>query len=568
MRRLLINISTIILIIIYGNACDFEENVARVGNLKITKQEYLKALETRYSKRDSYADLDYQAKLEILDNLTERKLKINEAYAQGVDQDSQVIDELNNYRERLVSSRYYERTIIDRLVGADAVDQFIENQRVEVNGAHILIAHKNVNSKVTRNKNDAEALARQLLEMLESGASFDSLVQKYSDDQAGKNNNGALGWFTWGAMVGPFQDAIWQMKVGEISGPVETKFGFHIIRLDERRERKDYTPPQTEEELYYIKRRLFQVYADSARVLWEKQREYLNEKYNYLIFKPQIIAAAALITEKMQDGNIKPENFSAAEKSMVLAKWDGGAISINTLIKRNKDRILRVLVNYKNPQFLERDVGNVSTVELVVHDAEKTGIADDEFISTMVDEFMENKLYQEIEQKATDSVAEISEAEAYEYYQAHTEKFMKPAEIELWEIFVKDEAVAQKIKKNLDGGANFQRMVQKYSEDKPIKARKGYLGFRSQGARGSVSRDAFVKGPGGQIGGPVKYRNGWVVYQTGQLKKEEVREFKNVKNRAKSLLRRERLRDLRVKWMDELKEKYPVEINEELVKSI
>ena len=59
-----------------------------------------------------------------------------------------------------------------------------------------------------------------------------------------------------------------------------------------------------------------------------------------------------------------------------------------------------------------------------------------------------------------------------------------------------------------------------------------------------------------------------MVYKTGKLKGEELREFKNVKNRAKSLLRRERLRDMRVKWMDELKAKYSVEIDEDLVKSI
>ena len=49
---------------------------------------------------------------------------------------------------------------------------------------------------------------------------------------------------------------------------------------------------------------------------------------------------------------------------------------------------------------------------------------------------------------------------------------------------------------------------------------------------------------------------------------EEIRAFEGVKNRAESLLRRERLRETRVKWMDELKEKYPVEIDEEMIKSI
>ena len=111
-------------------------------------------------------------------------------------------------------------------------------------------------------------------------------------------------------------------------------------------------------------------------------------------------------------------------------------------------------------------------------------------------------------------------------------------------------------------------LAQKYSEDKTTAAKDGYVGFRSSTARGAVSRHAFQTGPGGQIGGPVKYRKGWVIYKTGEMRDESIRRFKDVKNRAKSLLRRERLKQKRVEWKKELDEKYVVTVNEDMVESI
>jgi parvulin-like peptidyl-prolyl isomerase len=270
----------------------------------------------------------------------------------------------------------------------------------------------------------------------------------------------------------------------------------------------------------------------------------------------------------MNEGNINPDNFTDEEKQVVLAKWNGGELNLEKLLKRKSDRQMRTLVNYKNPKFLEKDIENVSVVNLIIRDAAEQDIDEDDFVTKMVREFEENKLFQLIEKRATDRVPEVTDEEAYGYYQKNPEKFMKPAEIELWEIFVKDEQLAQKIKNELDKGAGFKSLAHQYSEDRSIRDRGGYLGYRSQGARGAVSRDAFIKGPGNKIGGPVKYRNGWVVYKTGELRQQEVREFKNVQNRAKSLMRRERLREMRVSWMDELKSKYPVEFNDDLIRSI
>jgi parvulin-like peptidyl-prolyl isomerase len=549
-------------------SCESGDYVAKVGNLKVSRQEYIKALETRYSKKENYQDLSYESKQEILNMLIDRSLKLNDAYDRNLDKDSSVVAEMKKYRERLMGSRYYEKQIIDQIITKENLNKYIENQKTEVNASHILITHSDANPKITRSISEAKQLVDELLKKIENGAALDSLAVIYSDDPSAKQARGSLGWFTWGAMVSVFQEAVWTMEIGTITGPVETKYGYHIIKLDDRRNNKQFSAPETIEDFYYVKRKLLQAYGDSARVLWDQYREELTGKYNLTILKPEVMKLSALITEKMNAGQLNLQSFTPEENTAALAKWDGGSISLTTLIERNRERTSRALLNYKQVSVLETDVKNVSIIEIVIQDAIREGLSEDEFVVAQAKKFRDDKLLQMIDDVAVDRDVIISDEEARQYYDENPRKFVKPAEIELREIFVKEKKLAYEIIIKLGRGARFDLLAQKYSEDKATAAKDGYVGFRSSTARGAVSRHAFQTGPGGQIGGPVKYRKGWVIYKTGEMRDESIRRFKDVKNRAKSLLRRERLKQKRVEWKKELDEKYSVTVNEAMVKSI
>jgi foldase protein PrsA len=75
-----------------------------------------------------------------------------------------------------------------------------------------------------------EKLANDLYSRLQKGEDFDSLAQKYSEDPGSKQNGGKLGYFQKGMMVPEFEKSAWSLKLNEISKPVKTQFGFHIIK--------------------------------------------------------------------------------------------------------------------------------------------------------------------------------------------------------------------------------------------------------------------------------------------------------------------------------------------------
>ena len=92
--------------------------------------------------------------------------------------------------------------------------------QTEYNAAHILV--------------DSEAKAAELKAQIDAGADFAELARTNSTDGAAQSG-GDLGWFGLGMMVKPFEDAVVTMKAGEVKGPVQTDFGWHLIKLTETR---------------------------------------------------------------------------------------------------------------------------------------------------------------------------------------------------------------------------------------------------------------------------------------------------------------------------------------------
>ena len=104
------------------------------------------------------------------------------------------------------------------------ISQYDEPERIHA--SHILIAD--------------EAVAQDLYEQLVAGANFASLASEYSVDAGTKDQGGDLDWFERGQMVSEFEDAAFALEVGEISEPVQTSYGYHIIKLIDQE--AAYTP--------------------------------------------------------------------------------------------------------------------------------------------------------------------------------------------------------------------------------------------------------------------------------------------------------------------------------------
>ncbi len=151
--------------------------------------------------------------------------------------------------------KYYEENI----------DRFKQPERIRA--SHILIQVKPEDTEAQKKAKREEA--ERLLAEIKNGADFAELAAQYSDCPS-KQRGGDLGYFERGRMVKPFEDAAFALKVGEVSGIVETQFGYHIIKVTDREEARTVPFEETKEGLInYLegqqKQQAMQTYVEQLR---------------------------------------------------------------------------------------------------------------------------------------------------------------------------------------------------------------------------------------------------------------------------------------------------------------
>jgi parvulin-like peptidyl-prolyl isomerase len=167
--------------------------------------------------------------------------------AAGIDKQRKVELQIMLQQARLLASMYEQETLIESVKATQPeIDTYMKGHPEEqVHARHILIAMKSSDvqeaGQPQAGKSDeltkpqARAKAEDILKRLKAGEDFVALAKQYSTDPGSKENGGDLGWFGRGRMVPEFEKAAFALQPGQISEVVESPFGFHIIRVDERR---------------------------------------------------------------------------------------------------------------------------------------------------------------------------------------------------------------------------------------------------------------------------------------------------------------------------------------------
>lgn len=203
-----------------------QTTIATVNGQEVTEEQL--ALMARQQADVSLDQLNDQQKNQLLQQLVRLSLLAQEAESDGLGQSAEVIARLEANRRAVLA-----QSALERVAGADEIDEAAVRERyeerygdddagaTELRARHILV--------------EEEDTARSLIEQLEDGADFAELAEEHSTGPTA-SRGGDLGWFSAAQMVPTFSEAAQALDEGEFTRePVQTRFGWHVIKLDDRR---------------------------------------------------------------------------------------------------------------------------------------------------------------------------------------------------------------------------------------------------------------------------------------------------------------------------------------------
>ena len=193
---------------------DFYNSIKEIAGDQLLQQVVVeKILNDKYKVTDK----------EIEEELKAVKEQYGEGYEAALAQSNLTEDMLKtNIRFSLLQ----EKATKDVEISDEEIQKYYDQASQELNARHILV--------------EDEALAKELVEKLKAGEDFAKLAKENSTDPGSAEKGGDLGWFSTGTMVPAFNDAAYALKIDEISEPVKSDFGYHIIQVLDKREVKDY----------------------------------------------------------------------------------------------------------------------------------------------------------------------------------------------------------------------------------------------------------------------------------------------------------------------------------------
>ncbi|MCR4416922.1 MAG: peptidylprolyl isomerase [Ignavibacteria bacterium] len=336
----------------------------------------------------------------------------------------------------------------------------------EIRASHILIELK----PGFTSEDSAKALEKiqKIKEKINLGEDFSELAKEFSEDEGTKSLGGDLGFFSRRMMVQPFDEAAFNLEVGQVSDIVKTQFGYHLIKVTDKKQLKSF-----EEEKDFLKSIYQRIkYND------DKQRflDSLKRAFNYKVNSDLIDQIAAKADTIQVGGQYWVSHLKTEFGDSIIITYAKQKISVDTLMARAEN--LAEFINRRITKSTLDNIVNRISEDLLLAEAVEYLPAKYPQFAELMEEYKNGILIFKLQEEEVWNKIQIDEDKLKTYWEANKEKFQWPDRVEYAEIFVKSDSLAQEIYKMLKAGEIFDSLAAKYTERPGFKEKNGYHGIK------------------------------------------------------------------------------------------
>ena len=431
--------------------------------------------------------------------------------------------------------------------------------KITVNEEETREAFLRVNDKIAARHlfTKTEEEANKLYELVKLGVDFGLLAKQVFTDSVLQNNGGYLGYFTWGDMDPAFEDAAYSLKIGEISAPVKTAYGYSIIKLEERVS----NPLLTEYEFLKKKSHLENVIKVRKKGPYEK--EYINSVFDKtkLTFKDEILEK--ILVDLYNKDDVELGNYST--QSLECIKYKDRVYNQAEIEKKISDLPLYHRNRINSIESLQAAIEGMLLKETLYNIAISKGYDSTEAVLNMYDKY-KMSTFLKFKKDEIISNAQLPNSIVFSYYKDNINSFSTEAELNLQEILVNSEEIADSIVKLINEGTDFGELAKKYSLRKWSADNSGIMGYVPVSKFGSY-RNLFWNAQIGEIIGPVKIEGIYGIFRL--LGKEESKpiDFNVIKGEVIKASQFENQTEILQDYMNVIRSKVNIKINEDMLGS-
>ncbi len=416
----------------------------------------------------------------------------------------------------------------------------------KIRAKHILISYMNAENKM--DSAGAKLTADSVLAELKAGKSFDELVQKYSDDTGTKEKMGDLGFFERRMMVKEFDEAAFNLEVGEISDIVQTNFGYHIIKLEEKMETLSYEDDSENLRNLYNKQR---AQADREALI-----SSLKEKYNYNL-NEEVVDYFIENSDSIRFGMVHPRLTEFGDK--VLFTYSDKQVNIAAFLESaNQNSKITAKPMDKREEVI--NAINVVSEDLMLEEAAMHLQESDGQFAALMDDYRDGIFIFKIQEEEVWDKVKIDSADVYNHWSQNKEKYTWPERISFSEIFSTRDSLINKYYAMLQSGAAFDSIAALYTERSGKKEVKGFYELQDVNFS-DFSREANKIENVGDYSAPVPFSGGYSIFKLNDRQAARTKTFEEAKAEVSGEYQEMMSKKLESDYIKSLEKRYEPEIN-------